>query len=89
MAWPGGEYTTVLPAERPPLLERPFIHGSWDCYGLIRDWYLQERGISLPDFPREDNWWTRGVTLYVRHSAEARPAPNAAQLPVGDVILML
>lgn len=71
MAWPGGEYTMALPADRPPLLGRPFIHGIWDCYGLVRDWYKLERGIELPDFERNDNWWTRGENLYVRHYAQA------------------
>lgn len=60
ISWRGGDYTVTTPDDSPPLLNRPFIHGSWDCYGLVRDWYMQERGIELPDFPREDNWWTWG-----------------------------
>lgn len=88
MEWPGGQYTITLPADRPPLLGRPFIHGSWDCYGLVRDWYQQERGIELPDFPREDNWWTRGENLYVRHYAEAGFYSHADELQPGDVVLM-
>lgn len=88
MAWPGGETSTVLPADRPPLLKRPFIHGSWDCYGLVRDWYQQERDIELPDFPRTDNWWTRGENLYMRHYAEAGFRAHSDELEPGDVILM-
>lgn len=88
MEWPGGEYTTTLPTDRPPLIGRPFIHGSWDCYGLVRDWYQQERDITLPDFPREDNWWTRGENLYVRHYAEAGFYSHADEIEPGDVILM-
>lgn len=87
-AWPGGEMNTILPDDRPPLLKRPFIHGSWDCYGLIRDWYRQERGIELPDFPRTDNWWTRGENLYVRHYGEAGFYAHSGELESGDVILM-
>lgn len=88
MAWPGGETSTILPDDKPPLLNRPFIHGSWDCYGLVRDWYLQERGIELPDFERADNWWTRGENLYVRHYAEAGFYSHADDIQPGDVILM-
>ncbi|CAM8073824.1 Proteasome lid subunit RPN8/RPN11, contains Jab1/MPN metalloenzyme (JAMM) motif [Atlantibacter hermannii] len=88
MSWPGGETSTILPEERPPILARPFIHGSWDCYGLVRDWYKQERGIELPDFERADNWWTRGENLYVRHYAEAGFYSHADELQPGDVILM-
>lgn len=88
MSWPSGEHTITTPADTPPLLKRPFIHGSWDCYGLVRDWYKQERGIELPDFERTDNWWTRGENLYVRHYAEAGFYSHSDELQPGDIILM-
>ncbi|HBY9809078.1 TPA: C40 family peptidase [Klebsiella aerogenes] len=88
ISWPEGDYTVTTPDDTPPLLNRPFIHGSWDCYGLVRDWYQQERGIELPDFPRDDNWWSRGENLYVRHYAEAGFYSHASDLQAGDVILM-
>lgn len=88
MSWPSGEHIVTTPADTPPLLKRPFIHGSWDCYGLIRDWYKQERGIELPDFERTDNWWTRGENLHVRHYAEAGFYSHASELQPGDIILM-
>lgn len=40
-----------------PLLGRPFVHGVWDCYSLIRDWFWLERRVNLPEFPREMSWW--------------------------------
>lgn len=88
MSWPSGEHTITTPADTPPLLKRPFIHGSWDCYGLVRDWYKQERGIVLPDFERTDNWWTRGENLYVRNYADAGFYSHASELQPGDIILM-
>ena len=36
---------------------RIFCHGVTDCYSIIRDWYKQERGIVLKDFPRSWEWW--------------------------------
>jgi proteasome lid subunit RPN8/RPN11 len=39
------------------LEERPFLHGIFDCYSLIRAYYWQSRTIKLPDFPREMDWW--------------------------------
>jgi len=48
----------------PPYLERPFRHGVLDCYSLIRHWYKLERGILLPDCPRNDGWWKNGLDLY-------------------------
>ncbi len=44
----------------PPLLGRPFRHGVTDCYALIKDFYLLELGIHLPEFPRNWEWWNTG-----------------------------
>jgi cell wall-associated NlpC family hydrolase len=47
----------------PPLRGRTFRHGpsgsdgAGDCYALIRDYYRLERGVELPEFPRDDDWW--------------------------------
>lgn len=72
-----------------PLVGREWSHGVLDCYAIIRDWYQLERGITLPDFDRHDEWWLRGENLYMENFASAgftevkqdRPQP-------GDVILM-
>ena len=48
-----------------PLLDRPFRHGVTDCYSLIRDYYRRERNILLPEFPRDWNWWAKGLNLYM------------------------
>lgn len=64
-----GEITTDIRwwgenIERKPLIGRGFCHGINDCYGLIRDYYRQELGISLVDFPRDWEWWLNGKDLY-------------------------
>lgn len=40
-----------------PLVGRPFRHGVTDCYAAIRAWGRQERGVLLPDYPRQWEWW--------------------------------
>ena len=40
-----------------PLIGREYYHGYSDCYSLVRDYYKQELGIELGDYPREPDWW--------------------------------
>ncbi|WOD19846.1 C40 family peptidase [Paraburkholderia kirstenboschensis] len=75
----------------PPLLGREFVHGSVDCYSLIRDWYRLERGVDLPDFERPDAWWDDGKSnLYLDNFAKAgfTNVGQEAELLAGDVVLM-
>jgi proteasome lid subunit RPN8/RPN11 len=74
-----------------PLYGREFLHGVLDCYALIRDWYLAERGIVLPDFERKDGWWDDGHSnLYIAHYQDAgfRDVGRDVTLETGDVLLM-
>lgn len=72
---------------RAPLIGRRFQHGVLDCYALIRDWYAQERGITLLDFERTDNWWHRGQNLYLDNFGKAGFV--VAESPQhGDVLLL-
>ncbi len=72
-----------------PLEGRPFVHGVWDCYAVVRDWYRLERGITLPNYPRAMEWWERGQDHYAQNFASAGfvEVPRA-QSQVGDVCLM-
>jgi proteasome lid subunit RPN8/RPN11 len=68
-----------------PLVGRPFIHGLYDCYSVIRDAFrlgraeLAQQGIDwpfdpieLPEVPRDDSWWQKeNDDLYRAH---LRPA---------------
>lgn len=74
---------------RPPLVGRPFSHGVLDCYSLVRDWYLEERGIALPDFRRRDDWWLLGDNLYLDNYRAAGFAETSLDgVQRGDVLLM-
>ncbi len=88
VSWPEGDVRTIVPKGIVPLIDRPFVHGHWDCYGLVRDWYAQERNITLPNFERTDEWWQRGENLYLNNYANAGFYSHQSELEPGDVILM-
>jgi proteasome lid subunit RPN8/RPN11 len=43
----------------PPYLGRTFLDGVRDCWSLLRHWHKQERGIVLPDPPRQTDWYKK------------------------------
>jgi proteasome lid subunit RPN8/RPN11 len=49
------EYAEITP-EAIPLIGRPFILGSHDCWGLIMDWHATQ-GVMLNDFRVDYPWW--------------------------------
>jgi len=66
-----------------PLIARPFVHGVFDCYSIVRDvfrlgrdeltrqgivWPLQP--IELPEVARANNWWSGEGDLYADHLAK-------------------
>lgn len=73
---------------REPLVGRGFRHYVTDCYSLIRDFYKQVHDITLPEFPREWEWWDGKETLYLDGFTKAgfREIPISEILP-GDVFL--
>lgn len=78
------------PASELPLVGRPFVHGVTDCYSVVRDYYRMERGVSLPDYRRDDNWWHKGGNLYEENFGNAGfVAVQGSDAPLpGDIILM-
>jgi proteasome lid subunit RPN8/RPN11 len=91
-------------AGRPPIKEEWFSwggvpkldmtqgyrHGTSDCYGLIRGWYHDEKGIVLPDYPRAWEWWrgTKHSNLYLDYFADAGFVEIEDHIPKrGDVFL--
>lgn len=73
---------------------RRFLHGVNDCYSLVRTYFWQTRKIKLPDFARDDQWWTAGGDLYQQGFAKAgfsvlAKGPNSPQgIVPGDCVLM-
>jgi proteasome lid subunit RPN8/RPN11 len=71
------------------LLERPFHHVYYDCYSLIRSYYYQEKGITLKDYPREDDWWVLGENMYEDLFRDAGFSEvTTSGIEVGDVVFM-
>lgn len=89
LGWPSGVFKRVEPEGwSAPLIGREFHHGVLDCYTLIQDYYRQELALTLPDFPRADDWWQKGQNLY-RDNFEAAGFVQVNDLPrESDVLLM-
>jgi proteasome lid subunit RPN8/RPN11 len=86
------EMVTIEPSGyQAPLVGRQFSHGVLDCYQLIVDWYSRERGITLKQFSRADEWWNDGKSdLYTEGFPRAGfvKLPDGAPPETGDVVLM-
>lgn len=89
--YPDPEWTYFEPSGyEAPLIGRVWSHGVLDCYTIIRDWYKINRGITLPDFDRHDEWWQQeGKNLYVDNfQAAGFVRVEDGSLQAGDVLLM-
>jgi proteasome lid subunit RPN8/RPN11 len=79
------------PTGAAPYLERPWIYGIYDCYGLVRDYFKNELEIILDDYQRgaEFEWTSPEWRMFeknfrgqgFREIGDASPAK-------GDVLLM-
>jgi cell wall-associated NlpC family hydrolase len=59
---PTGKAFSFGDATDVPLLGRPFRHGKFDCYSLVRDYY-KTRGLALSEYPRDWEWWSGPTPL--------------------------
>lgn len=71
-----------------PLVGREFVHGTLDCYSIVKDWYKQELDVNLPEPVRQDDWWLKGENLYEDNYALAGFVEVTDSIEKGDVILM-
>ncbi len=73
-----------------PIYDRPFRHGVEDCYTILRKWYWQERGVKLPDFARDPEWWNSDANLYLNNfpGAGFRRMGSDEPIQAGDVGLI-
>jgi proteasome lid subunit RPN8/RPN11 len=86
---PCGRWAQLQPTGyRAPLIGREFSHGVLDCYTLVRDYYAEVLGITLPDFERHENWWRQGKSLYVDNYAKAGFQRQLGEPRTHDLILI-
>lgn len=74
--------------EQHSYLNRPFLHGVFDCYTLVRDYFRREWGMWLPaNIQRTYGWWENGDNLYV-DGAPTYGFYNAQDIKRHDVVVM-
>jgi cell wall-associated NlpC family hydrolase len=74
--------------ENSKLVNRPFLHGMFDCYTLIRDYYRRNFNIILPtNLQRNWEWWTEGSNLYV-DNAKKYGFEEVQDIKIHDVLIM-
>lgn len=72
-----------------PLLKRPFIFGVFDCFSLGRSWYWQNRGVYVPNFAREVDFWRKKEDLFGQHMSECGfREVVGSEYQEGDILLM-
>lgn len=57
VSWPEADLRTILPRGELPLLERPFVLGVYDCWGLVMSYFRQTHDIELHDYRVDYAWW--------------------------------
>jgi len=70
------------------LIGRPFIHGLFDCYALVRD-YWRLKGFDIKEFPRENLWWQDDPSM-LEDGVESAGFHfiDESEVKVGDVVFM-
>lgn len=59
VSWPEGDLRSIQPRGELPLLERPFVLGHTDCWGLVMSYFRQTHGIELNDYRVDYPWWEK------------------------------
>jgi hypothetical protein len=66
---------------------RLFIHGAFDCFTLLSDYFEREFGVYLPwNVQREMNWWQSGKNLYLGNAKKVGFEPVTGKVQKGDVL---
>ena len=73
-----------------PLKERQFVHGAWDCYGLLRDYHKIHKGVTIPIYPRDNKWWETSPSM-LKDNCEAAGFKyiDESEAVEGDVFFMM
>lgn len=89
VSWPEGDLRTIQPRGELPLIERPFVLGHTDCWGLIMSYFKQTHGIELKDYRVDYPWWESGKeNLYIDNWYECGFREFDGPLQPGDMVIM-
>jgi len=82
--------TTLHPHETEMTYEgRTYLFGVNDCYTLVRDYYRQEFGVTLGEYPRVERFWEKGLDFFANGYAEQGFRLLIDEEPqVGDLFIM-
>lgn len=74
--------------ENTPLIGRPFLHGLFDCYTLVKDYFKRNFNLILPtNLQRTWEWWNTGSNLYLEH-ANSYGFEEVKDIKKHDVLIM-
>ncbi|MGP3051496.1 NlpC/P60 family protein [Serratia ureilytica] len=86
--WPSLQSLTIFPQTELDYENRPYIYGQYDCYSLIRDYLLREKGIALNDYPREAYYLDSGKNIFeVQAPEEGFVKVEDTSLQSGDILV--
>ncbi len=81
----------IDPTGNAPCLERPWIYGIYDCYGLMRDYFKQQFSIILDDYERGEEFeWKSPEWRMFEKNVTGQGFRDIGDSPLrqGDVLLM-
>lgn len=79
------------PTGNAPYLERPWLYGIYDCYGILKDYHQREFSIYLDDYERGQEFeWKSGEWRMFEKNFKKQGFIEIGDLPMqkGDMILM-
>ncbi|MFM2303505.1 MAG: Synechococcus phage [Cyanobacteriota bacterium] len=84
------EFSAIDPSGKTPLIGRDFVYGIYDCFSLVRDYYAQNCGIKLPDYPRssDDCVWEKAEWDWIDREYAKVGFREVKEPKIGDVIAM-
>lgn len=88
-AYPDIEFQIYEPCGyKAPLVGRNYIHGTQDCFAIVRDFYARELGVHISDYSRDDLWWEskENPSLYL-DNFEKEGFIEVDEPQYGDVLL--
>lgn len=89
VSWPEGDLRTIQPRGELPLLERSFVLGHTDCWGLVMSYFRQEHSIELTDYRLEYPWWESGTeNRYLDNWYECGFREFSGEPQPGDLVIM-